>query len=457
MTVLNLANITSVLNEKSVTNFIAELRKNAKNISYRDDPESNRLAIFLNYTENTNNLEPLERECRSVILDRTTLQVISYSMDELYTEHQELLDKVLQKTVKYTINECIEGTLLAVYYFNDKWYVSTRRCLDSDKSLWLSKKSHYDMMLECVAPNFMDVLNKEYNYYFVLQHHENKGVVDYSGRFGNEYKNLVLLCVRDKKTHEEVVIDTTTLTSVGVKFPNEYQDLLLLEKEGNLENIMDKVEYEGLLVKILDEDRVKYLRLPTPRYKKKCAILPNAQNKYVAYVKLYQNKTLKEHIELFPDAGKMKHPTKQFEYDTVGVIDASFGVIVKELYNLFRLLYDLKFGQQKNKELYNLLPSSYHDVLYHIKGIFYNKRIEQKNGTIKNHKLTEKDIYNLLKTYSFNQLVFLFRGRKILRDKIVKNKYLDKRYFNLDSITSSCDPKQIMLTSVLLHLMFEKK
>jgi hypothetical protein len=454
---LKLSNIINSLSEKNIKNFISELRQSAKNFSYKDEPESNRLALYLNYTENTNDLNETEREMRSVILERNTLNIISYSMNELYTDDDSLLELVKNKENKFNVYECIEGTLLSVYYYNDKWNVSTRRCLDAKNSLWLSKKSHYDMMLECVQPNFFEVLNKDYNYYFVLQHYENKGVIDYSKRYGVNYKNLVLLCIRNKHTHLEEQLDNTLLLNVGVKLPNEYNDLSLLEQESNLENIFEEVQYEGLLVKIYDENCIKYLRLPTNRYKKKSSLMPNSQNKYVSYLKLYQMGTLKEHIGLFPESGKIVHPTKSYMvFDTIGVVDSCIQVLVKELYNLFKLMYDLKYGEQKNKNLYELLPASYHDILYAIKGLFYKKRIEQKTDPTKNHKLTERDIYVLLKTYTINQLVFLLRGRKMLRDAIIKNKNVDKRYNDLDKLSSLCEFKKLMLSSVYLTLLFDK-
>ena len=36
--------------------------------------------------------------------------------------------------------ECYEGTLMSLFYFNEKWYLSTRRCLDSKKSKWKEKE-----------------------------------------------------------------------------------------------------------------------------------------------------------------------------------------------------------------------------------------------------------------------------------------------------------------------------
>jgi hypothetical protein len=79
--------------------------------------------------------------------------------------------------------------------------------------------------------------------------------------------------------------------------------------------------------------------------------------------------------------------------------------------------------------------------------------MDQKLNKIKNHKLTEKDIYYLIKPYSCNQLVFLLRGRKMLRDEIVKNRKI-KKYQTLDNISIDCDIKQMMLTTIYLNYMF---
>jgi hypothetical protein len=450
MSIPILSNIINSLQDKTVKSLITCLQKESRNIFYKDELESNRLLIYLVFMEDTNHLTELERECRSVILDRRTLKVISYSMNEVYTEDKSLLNKL--NSLSYKIYECIEGTLLSIYYFNDKWNVSTRRCLDAKKSFWLSSKNHYDLMLECVNDNFFEVLDKTKNYCFVLQHHENKGIVDYDKRFGNNYKRLVLLTIRDEEMNE-INDNITEILKSDIKVVDEFNDLSLLTNENNLENILDGVEYEGLLIKIYDNN-IKYLRLPTSRYTKKNEIMPNAQNKYISYIKLYQLGTLKENIKLFPENGFIEHRYKPIKYDTIGVVDSCFQTLVIELHNLFCLMYDLKHGEQKNKDLYNLLPASYHEILYAIKGIFFKKRIDQKLNKIKNHKLTNKDIYYLIKSYNLNQLIFLLRGRKILKDEIIKNRILDKKYQLLDNLSANCDVKQMALMSMYLDYMF---
>jgi hypothetical protein len=449
---IQLSAIINTLQDKTVKELLDQLKKESKNIRYKDDPVSNRLLVYLNFTEDPNSLTELERELKCVVLNRTTLEIVSCAMDELYSEDQKVTD--LMKEKPYKLFECLEGTLLSVYYFNDKWYVSTRRCLDAQDSFWISDKSHYDLFLECVSTELFDHLNKDHTYYFVLQHHLNTGVVDYSKRFGDQYKRVVLLMTRCRTSGFTEVDQEREFEKYGVVYVDEFKDMELLEQEKDTENLLDGVQYEGLLVKIFDQ-KVKYLRLPTQRYSKKSLVIPNAQNKYVSFIKLYQNGTLKEHFKYYPENEKIQHPTKPQSFDTIGVVDGCVQTLVKELYNLFLIMYDPKYGEQKNKNLYELLPKGYHDILYELKGIFFRKRLEQRAGKIKNHKLTEKDIYYLLKSYNCNQFVFLLRGRKLLRDSILKGRRLDKRYQLLDNMTLNCDTKQLLLSNMFLGLMFQ--
>ena len=75
------------------------------------------------------------------------------------------------------ITKCYEGTLLSLF-FKDKWFLSTRRCLNSNDSVWGNdEKSHYSMFMDVLNnsgfesfESFTSLLNKDNCYYFVLIH-----------------------------------------------------------------------------------------------------------------------------------------------------------------------------------------------------------------------------------------------------------------------------------------------
>ena len=81
-------------------------------------------------------------------------------------------DYILRNGIEnYDIQECFEGTLLSFYYYNNKWNMSTRSCLDAKNSFWASNKSYYDLFLDAIGISFDEFtlhLKPENNYYFVL-------------------------------------------------------------------------------------------------------------------------------------------------------------------------------------------------------------------------------------------------------------------------------------------------
>jgi hypothetical protein len=150
------------------------------------------------------NMSELKRECRSLVLDNKTLKIKAYSCE---TPNMNLdIEKNLDSSI--IINESIEGTMMSVFYHNQKWYVSTRRCLDSDKSTFNLdesnvSKSHYKMFEDVLRKtsydnfdNFSRSLDVNKSYYFVLVHHDNKHIIDYTSKFGTEYKMLSLVSIK---------------------------------------------------------------------------------------------------------------------------------------------------------------------------------------------------------------------------------------------------------------------
>ena len=80
------------------------------------------------------------------------------------------------------------------------------------------------------------------------------------------------------------------------------------------------------------------------------------------------------------------------------------------MFELFKILYDLKNCSQKNSNLYNELPNPYKIILYKIRGIYFKKRRiiynkKKDNINYKNYILKILDIYNLLKNYEIEDFL----------------------------------------------------
>ena len=137
---LELKDFILSLDEINFTNLKNKLQEKIPNINIRYD--ENLVSISNTFSRKMKNLSNLEKECRSVILDKETLDIICYSYDDIYY-NQDAKEYILNNGLKnYEIEECFEGTLISLYYHNDKWNVSTRQYIDSKKSYWTSDKSY---------------------------------------------------------------------------------------------------------------------------------------------------------------------------------------------------------------------------------------------------------------------------------------------------------------------------
>ena len=174
----------------------------------KDYEEDNLILIYNKFGQAKTTIE---EECRSVVLDRTSLDIVSFTCNTPLCNKEAINFIMENNNPNKIITECYEGTLLSVFNHNDKWFVSTRRCLNSDNSIWQDNKSHYQLFVEVLKDQgynsideFTNNLLNDYCYYFVLLHHRNKNVVDYTDVFGQEYKKLSLVIVREKKTQKEM-------------------------------------------------------------------------------------------------------------------------------------------------------------------------------------------------------------------------------------------------------------
>lgn len=504
---LEIQKFISNLSSRTFDEFKARIAESSSNIFLKEWEDSNLFMITNNFTKNNQNLSDLERECRSVIMSKDPLEIVCYTYDDIYY-NQDAKDFLI-KNIEYekVIQECFEGTLLSVYFYDGKWNIGTRRCIDAAKSIWTSNKSYFDMFLECINVDFDEFtsyLKEENNYYFVLVHYQNKHIVDYTSYFGDDnYKKIIHVMTRNKQTNYELSLnDVSQWNKVPMFFQtpknsidhSEYfedgeskdvvdyiQGDLQMEKVGNLKsfdkldelNKNNKLELpvvsEGLIVKLRNPvtNKTELLKFQTNSYQFMSMLKPNSNNMFMSFIELYQNDMLKRHLEYFPGNSKFEIESEGGNtevYDTIGVVDAAFKVETSELFELFRTLYNLKDCSHKNTDLYNMLPTEYTVALYRIRGIYYKKKekyikSKQDEASVEasgnNTGLRIFDIYNMLKyTYDTKELLKLFRARKILLTKcIAENSDNAEKILNL---SHRCDKVSIKMTAILLNKMFPR-
>jgi hypothetical protein len=419
-------------------------------ITTKYSEEDNLLLVYHKYDSPTNS--QLEQECRSLVIDMENLSVISYSCPNPIANKDAQQFLLNNDNLTLDIYKCYEGTFLSLFNHKNKWYLSTRRCLDSTQSIWAD--TNYNSMFMDVLnkenitfDNFVSKLNPEYGYYFILIHYKNKNVIDYSRQFGDNYSKLCLACVRSK-------VDQMELKEYDFdNYNNIFKpDVMTMEDFANEnQNLNINVDFEGIIIKT-SKDNINYLfKLQTNSYQF-CKAIGVDSNIYKGYLYLYQNGTLKNYIESNKDhknLDKIVNPYNISEtFDTVGVVDCVFKVFTSELFELYKLLWKLNNGEHTNIELYNILPKEYKDILYGLRGLYFKIKADPEKKLF-----GIKDIYQYLKATNVEQICALIRQRKLLFNLAIVNK--SNEYIALfKSISNRCDKVHIKLMAIFTNKLF---
>ena len=391
--------ITSFINELQNPITIESVKKHFydKSIMTKHYEEENLLLVYHKY--DIPSMTKLEKFSRSLVIDTNTWNIISYTCQNpiLNNDAEKIIAN--NSNIPFEYYRCYEGSLLSMFYHNDKWFLSSRRCLDASESLW-KEVSHREMFLEVLSKDnltwetFCDKLDKSKNYYWILIHHNLKNIIDYSKQFGDSYTKLCLAFIRDKESQEECLLENNIHLQTDNIFISE--KVLLPELE-------ESNEHEGLITKTVINDNWYLLKLQTFSYQ-----LKKIQNIHKKYIYLYQKSKLKDYLE------NNLHNTNEYDnFDIVGVVDSVFKVLSLELFELFKFLWNMKTNKHQNEDLYKLLPKEYKNSLFVLRGLYYQVRSNNMKSEVK-HMFCIKDIYNYLKDLNIDHFYGLLKQRKII-------------------------------------------
>lgn len=462
---------------------LEQLRKNLfeKGIFTKDFVEDGLILLYNKYDSPITS--ELERECRSLIIDRKTLKMKSYSCETPRVNKEGMEYLIANSTEPQIINMCYEGTYLSVFNHNDKWYVSTRRCLDSHESFFTNgdidvKKSHYQMFEEILINSgylsfndFTQKLNPVNSYYFVLIHHENKHVINYTNQFGEKYRKICLTAVRDSEMRELDIYNN----KVDFASYDEFENIFVPEKLSSIDDFANsnkQLKYdmvpnsEGIVIRVWSSEFKKYnlIKLQNINYQF-TLVVGSERNMYKGFLYLYQTDKLVEYFLQNSNAYNMKkivNPINTTEsYDTVGVVDAVFKVCTSEIFTLFKLLWSIKNGQHQNKYLYDILPKEYKEIMFAVRGIYFKKKatfytndetpITSQNTN--NSHLRISDIYNYMKSIQIEQFIAFLRMRKLMFNW-VKNNQTNENLKEFSKISSYCDKVHVKLCAIFTNKLY---
>lgn len=125
----------------------------------------------------TNKKCDLSKQFNNVIIDKKTYDVVHYT-GKTITEVFSIPDGIGENTIE-TILSVPEGTVIRVFYYNNKWRYATNRKLNAYKTFFQSSKSFGKMFDEALLCSDIKLqsLDKKYCYCFILIHKENRIVL----------------------------------------------------------------------------------------------------------------------------------------------------------------------------------------------------------------------------------------------------------------------------------------
>jgi hypothetical protein len=283
--------ISHFIIEKQISNFetLKQILESAPfNLKIKEDNDYPNLFLVCNQNEiitpplleefSEFNIMKIIRECNGIIMEKNTFKIICYTFNRCMEDSS--LDSILDIDNLY-VEPALEGTLVRLYYYDDKWNISTKKCIDASKSKWLSEKNFYQLFLECLNNyNIEEDLIKTNCYSFILAHPENNIVVKYNSPL------LFHISTRDLLTFQEIDHKINIQTPERTKIEKDYLPNLL----GQLLNDTN-LSYEGY---ILIDTKYNRQKLKTLLYKRVRTIWGNTNNRFMIYFLFFDELYIKE-------------------------------------------------------------------------------------------------------------------------------------------------------------------
>ena len=417
--------IQEVFDKCSDTNYPNTLIQILKNnhfwpvIKVKKFKNNNNLCLLHNsYKRNdVTEFQDLYDKCRSVVLDFSKSignnVVISISNSiPIRSTISNYMNSIME-----TSDNCytaLDGTGVTVYYHNGNWHFGSSSCPDINSSKFSNKdKTHgymFDEILYTIYKNKVDIndpnisailrnlftsnLSPLYSYDFVIIHHKNKHVINYSEIMGEDYQYLFHINTRNRITLKEENIDNYPLAYLNIRYPYKFPTI-----DEAIQFASNNNNY-GFIVKKND----KIYKISNDAVLHKEEVNAYNHNKWynLLYVYMLQkdNYNINEFVNDFYSDNHADIPNNIYD-----IINANFNVIKNIIYNLY--ISTTKYYPKYNRfkvdldmdRTLNPLIRFHLAQLRHQQTTIYNKKIINENNVF-NYLCHSNNIKNIQKLFS---------------------------------------------------------
>lgn len=293
----SLNNYYNFLKNNNIVNFNS-LKDFITNDEYKlKIKEDNNLAIIFN-DYNSILKHDIVRFFNGVIINKENLKVICYTFDKCLEENiidQDILNKDIM------VQPVFDGTLIRLFYFDNKWNLSTKKMINAYHAKWNSDKSFGEMFIDIFNINLnneYDFLNKNYCYSFLMGHKENNILY-----LENNY--LIHLNTIDLNSNIEIIDDLLLgQISNNIRHINNFNSYIInfdndkmIEHINMIKNDMGLNEIGYIFMNKENFKRQKYIKNNFNEIKN---LWGNTNNRLFRYLNLRKNPdVLKKYLDIF--------------------------------------------------------------------------------------------------------------------------------------------------------------
>jgi hypothetical protein len=290
-----------------ITTNLFELNENDMNYLICKPHENLELIHYNKKMLDTENMDKY-KYIRSIIVDKTDNKVVMISPFKSLP-YEEFKQKYPDNI---TVEEFIEGTMINVFFANNKWQISTKTNIGGNTKFF-SKKLFKELFYEAVDESMiqLELLDKSISYSFVLQHPENRIVYKHpttrlylveAYRF--DQNNIEFLNVRELL--ESPAFENSRVHSSWIYSFQNYDELEQI-------NLYNKNCMGVIIRNTLNNDRTK---LRCKDYEEIRLLRGNNPNLYYHFIELSRNNKVEQFLhhysEYTPDFEKWKIMNEQF-------------------------------------------------------------------------------------------------------------------------------------------------
>lgn len=360
------------------------------------------------YINCTNNDTRELKQCRGLIFKNHKLFLKSYAYTDIYDTSEK--EKIIANLKDYNFNDLkfynsLEGTLIRLFYNNNKWYVSTHRKLNAYESRWGCKKSFGEIFEEAIFSEllanekfvkrfsddiknddinnilklFFSILNTDIQYFFYLPSLKInrivcEGLIKPSIIYVSAMKNLEYI-----KLNDDIYIPELE----EIKF-STLDNMLKYVDELNIK------QYQGVLILKPNNEQIKILN---QKYKIYFNSRGNQSNIIIRYLEKINDPEIKANLRiLYPE-----FITRFNEIDD----GKKFNTIINNIH----ICYEFKYIRKRQIRI----PHEEYQIMKKCHEWYINEKIKGNNVRVTFEKVKEEfyKILNISPYYVYSMLMHL--------------------------------------------------